>query len=77
MNTTSQTYAQALSGLPETVQNQILTNANRQPDEPFDYGSVYELLICAFQWDETPEGHDYWDQITLAVFGGELVLVND
>ena len=59
------TIIEYLNILPEPYKTQALENYNTSFDRFNEYGSegysLFEAINWAFQWDKSPEGHDYWD----------------
>jgi len=49
------------------IANNILNNYNNNYDEEFskniDMNIKENFIACAFNWIESPEGHDFWEEI--------------
>lgn len=64
--------ARWLSTLPEGLREQALENRDRSfgdySDNPED---LADAIMHAFQWSDTPDGHDFWSRIHDNAEGGE------
>lgn len=64
------------SGISEDVAVKIRENATNTLSEilgsQFCDTAAGEVIIGAFDWDESPEGTDYWDNIFTALEKGEI-----
>ena len=48
--------------LPADVSEKAIINAKIEMlDQPAD--DICDAILSAFYWDETPQGHDYWEAI--------------
>lgn len=57
--------------LPEDIAQAAVENLNRQSITIKDTESVGRYtLSCAFTWNETKEGHEYWDCVNRNFFHG-------
>jgi hypothetical protein len=61
------TIAQWLSELPDGYRERA--EKNLQDSKPYTGDSVHDCmpdaLSDAFVWHETPEGHDFWDAVSI------------
>lgn len=51
-----------LNELPADIASKALINANRDV-LAHEADSIPDALQCAFVWDKSPQGHDYWAAI--------------
>lgn len=56
------TVKDQLLKLPADIAEKALINA-RSTAIFIESDSICDALLCAFYWDQTPQGHDYWEAI--------------
>lgn len=56
------TVKEQLLKLPADIAEKALINAGSTAIF-IESDSICDALLCAFYWDQTPQGHDYWEDI--------------
>ncbi|MFA5934935.1 MAG: hypothetical protein WC827_03570 [Candidatus Paceibacterota bacterium] len=67
-----------LQELPEGTKEKALLNysTENQEKETDNYYLMSEVLFCAFVWQDTPEGHAFWEQLYHSYVGLEKRFIN-
>lgn len=62
------TYLEILSELPSPIKEAAITNTGELfLSKGRTTMCLIDILMCAFVWDEAPEGHDFWWSVCDAV----------
>lgn len=71
----SKTNLEWLQELPEPYRSQAIKNCKRlDGDTGF---SVVDALAGAFNWDDSPQGHEYWAALHNELEGDSFITVQD
>lgn len=54
-----------LKKLPEPFRSQAIANTDKGALRHKAARTLADAVYCAFAWDITPEGYDYWHDLTL------------
>jgi hypothetical protein len=67
----NKTIKQWLTELPEPHRTRALDNYDERGDEYTIYVALETVVCAAFSWHDTPEGVDYWDEISQGNYDAE------
>jgi len=58
--------------LPKEIKKRAFGNVNANWKLEYKHSSLFEAVVCAFVWQHTLEGQDYWSEVSKGNFETEL-----
>ena len=62
------TIREWLNELPEPISSRAIKNAENESESSLEEEDVTSSIMCAlagaFVWNDTPEGHEFWRQVS-------------
>ena len=76
------TKLEYLQRLPETynglpLRQMALDNYKPNFSKVFKSENLHEAICTSFDWQKTPQGYDFWNQIAIAADKGELKIIDN
>lgn len=61
--------------LPESAREKAIANAKAEGTLYYEYKDLFDAISGSFTWFETPEGAEYWSDITYEIYRKPIVIL--